>query len=44
MFLGVVCMVYTFWLLGDDWMFVGIQRLIGVHGMHWGLMNHEIAS
>ena len=20
-FLGVVCMVYTFWLLGDDWGF-----------------------
>ena len=43
-FLGVVCLVYTFWLLGNDWAFVVIQRLIGVHGQHWGLMNHEIAS
>ncbi|TCO24727.1 hypothetical protein EV652_108260 [Kribbella steppae] len=43
-FLGVVCMVYTFWLLGSDWAFVGIQRLIGIHGERWGLMNHEIAA
>jgi hypothetical protein len=43
-FLGVVCMVYTFWLLGDDWAFVGLQRLIGLHGERWGLMNHQIAS
>jgi hypothetical protein len=43
-FLGVVCMVYTLWLLGDDWGFVAIQRLIGIHGVEWGLMNHEIAS
>ena len=43
-FLGVVCMVYTFWLLGSDWAFVGIQRLIGIHGQRWGLMNHEIAE
>ncbi len=43
-FLGVVCMVYTFWLLGADWAFVGIQRLIGIHGQRWGLMNHEIAE
>jgi hypothetical protein len=43
-FLGVVCTVYTFWLLGDDWAFVGIQRLLGIHGTHWGLMNHEIAA
>jgi hypothetical protein len=42
-FLGVVCMVYTFWLLGDDWLFFGIQRLIGIHGERWGLMNYEIA-
>jgi hypothetical protein len=43
-FLGVVCMVYTLWLLGSDWGFVAIQRLIGIHGVEWGLMNHEIAS
>jgi hypothetical protein len=43
-FLGVVCMVYTFWLLGDEWAFVGLQRLIGVHGLEWGLMNHQIAQ
>jgi len=43
-FLGVVCMVYTFWLLGDDWAFVVIQRSIGIHGERWGLMNHEIAD
>ncbi|WP_350279949.1 hypothetical protein [Kribbella sp. HUAS MG21] len=42
-FLGVVCMVYTFWLLGDEWAFVVVQRLLGVHGQYWGLMNHEIA-
>ncbi|MFG1819127.1 hypothetical protein ACGFIF_35560 [Kribbella sp. NPDC049174] len=43
-FLGVVCMVYTFWLLGEAWAFVGIQRAIGIHGERWGLMNHEIAA
>jgi len=43
-FLGVVCMVYTLWLLGDDWGFVVIQRLIGIHGQYWGLMDHEIAA
>jgi hypothetical protein len=43
-FLGVVCMVYTFWVLGSDWTFIGIQRLIGIHGDKWDLMNHEIAS
>lgn len=43
-FLGVVCLVYTFWVLADDWAFVGLQRLIGIHGQHWGLMNMEIAS
>jgi hypothetical protein len=43
-FLGVVCMVYTFWLLGDEWAFVGLQRLIGVHGVEWGSMNHQIAQ
>ncbi|GAB3827137.1 hypothetical protein [Kribbella italica] len=43
-FLGVVCTVYTFWLLGSDWTFIGIQRLIGIHGDQWDLMNHEIAS
>jgi hypothetical protein len=43
-FLGVVCMVYTFWLLGEDWAFVVVQRLLGVHGGDWGLMNHEIAD
>ncbi|RZU20592.1 hypothetical protein EV645_2827 [Kribbella rubisoli] len=43
-FLGVVCMVYTFWLLGNDWAFVAVQRLIGIHGQYWGLMNFEIAD
>jgi hypothetical protein len=43
-FLGVVCLVYTFWFLGNGWMFVGVTRLIGIHGTYWGLMNHEIAS
>ncbi|GAA2833464.1 hypothetical protein [Kribbella solani] len=43
-FLGVVCMVYTFWLLGSDWAYVGIQRLIGNHGDYWGLMNMEITG
>jgi hypothetical protein len=43
-FLGVVCMVYTFWLLGDDWLFFAINRLIGIHGERWGLMNYEIAQ
>lgn len=43
-FLGVVCMVYTFWLLGSDWTFIGIQRLIGVHGGMWDLMIHEIST
>ncbi|MFF1818891.1 hypothetical protein ACFVWG_16435 [Kribbella sp. NPDC058245] len=43
-FLGVVCMLYTVWLLGDDWLFVLIQRAIGIHGQRWGLMNHEIAD
>ncbi|MGW6280341.1 hypothetical protein [Kribbella sp. NPDC055071] len=43
-FLGVVCMVYTFWLLGEAWAFVGIQRTIGIHGMYWGLMNIEISG
>jgi hypothetical protein len=43
-FLGVVCLVYTFWWLGNDWAFVFFQRLLGIHGLRWGLMNHEIAS
>jgi hypothetical protein len=43
-FLGVVCLVYTFWLLGNDWSFIAAQRLIGIHGQYWGLMNHEIAN
>jgi hypothetical protein len=43
-FLGVVCMVYTLWLLGDDWGYILIQRLIGIHGDFFGLMNMEIAS
>ncbi len=43
-FLGVVCMVYTFWLLGSDWTFIGIQRLIGVQGGVWDLMVHEIST
>ncbi|TWD80600.1 hypothetical protein FB561_1683 [Kribbella amoyensis] len=43
-FLGVVCLTYTIWTLADSWTFVGFQRLIGVHGERWGLMNHEIAS
>lgn len=43
-FLGVVCMVYTFWLLGEEWAFVAIQRTIGVHGVTWGLMDHQIAQ
>jgi hypothetical protein len=43
-FLGVVCFVYTLWKLGRDWMLVGMQHLIGVHGMHWGMMNTDIAS
>jgi hypothetical protein len=43
-FLGVVCMVYTFWLLGEEWAFVLVQRLLGVHDGDWGLMNHEIAD
>jgi hypothetical protein len=43
-FLGVVCMVYTFWLLGDDWVFVFFQRLLGIRGQYWGLMTHEIAQ
>jgi hypothetical protein len=42
-FLGVVCMVYTLWLLGDDWAFLLLQRVLGIHGQFWGLMNHEIA-
>jgi hypothetical protein len=45
-FLGVVCMVYTFWSLGEQWANVGLVRLIGVHGTgsDWNLMNHEIAT
>lgn len=43
-FLGVVCLVYTLWYLGNEWAFVVVQRLLGAHGMYWGLMNHEIAS
>jgi hypothetical protein len=43
-FLGVVCMVYTLWVLADDWAFVLVQRLIGIHGGYWGLMNQEISS
>ncbi|MFF0266057.1 hypothetical protein [Kribbella sp. NPDC004536] len=43
-FLGVVCLVYTLWVLADDWAFVAVQRLIGIHGQYWGLMNMEISS
>jgi hypothetical protein len=43
-FLGVVCMVYTFWLLGEEWVFVAFQRAIGVHGQQWTLMDHQIAQ
>jgi hypothetical protein len=43
-FLGVVCLVYTLWVLADNWAFVAAQRLIGIHGQYWGLMNMEIAG
>ncbi len=43
-FLGVVCMVYTFWVLAEEWAFHGLLQLIGVHGMTWGLMNHQLAQ
>ncbi|MFD7153304.1 hypothetical protein ACFV9C_01815 [Kribbella sp. NPDC059898] len=43
-FLGVVCLVYTLWWLADDWAFVVLERLIGIHGSNWGLMDMEIAS
>lgn len=43
-FLGVVCMVYTLWFLANDWAFTAVVRLIGVHGLDWGLMNNEIAQ
>jgi hypothetical protein len=43
-FLGVVCLVYTLWVLGQDWTFVAAQRLIGNHGSYWGQMNFEIAD
>jgi hypothetical protein len=43
-FLGVVCLGYTLWLLGSDWTYIALQRLIGVHGERWGLMNSEIAE
>lgn len=43
-FLGVVCMVYTLWVLGKEWGFVVIQRTIGIHGQYWGLMNMEITG
>ncbi|ONI67802.1 hypothetical protein BWI15_32480 [Kribbella sp. ALI-6-A] len=43
-FLGVVCLVYTFWVLGSEWTFIAIQRTIGIHGDKWDLMNFEIAS
>jgi hypothetical protein len=31
-------------VLADDWAFVLVQRLIGIHGGYWGLMNQEISS
>jgi hypothetical protein len=43
-FLGVVCLVYTLWSLGGHWTFILLQRLIGVHGQQWGLMNAQIAG
>ena len=45
-FLGVVCMVYTCWLLANEWAFNLLVRAIGIHGVgtDWGLMNHEIAA
>lgn len=43
-FLGVVCTVYTLWMLADDWAFEALLRLIGVHGLDWGQMNNEIAQ
>ncbi|ADB29137.1 hypothetical protein Kfla_0006 [Kribbella flavida DSM 17836] len=43
-FLGVVCLVYTFWTLGDNWSQYSVMHLIGVHGERWGLMNYEIAD
>jgi hypothetical protein len=43
-FLGVVCFVYTLWLLGDDWLMVGLERLFGVHSLQWGMMYGDIAS
>jgi hypothetical protein len=43
-FLGVVCTVYTLWVVGNDWTFIGIQRLIGIHGEKWNLMIMEIAG
>ncbi|MEV6416989.1 hypothetical protein [Kribbella sp. NPDC051718] len=43
-FLGVVCMVYTVWLLADDWAFAAVVRMLGVHGLEWGEMNNEIAQ
>jgi hypothetical protein len=43
-FLGVVCLVYTLWSLGGEWTFVLFQRLIGVHGQRWGVMDAQIAG
>jgi hypothetical protein len=43
-FLGVVCLVYTVWKLGDDWVVIGLQRLIGPHGQTWGLMTAQLAG
>jgi hypothetical protein len=37
-------MVYTLWVLADDWAFAGLVRLLGVHGLEWGEMNNEIAQ
>jgi len=45
-FLGVVCMVYTVWLLGSEWFFDTMVRAIGIHGVgnEWTLMNYEISE
>lgn len=43
-FLGVVCLVYSFQLLAEDWSGHALIRLIGDHGSSWNVMNNQLAG
>lgn len=43
-FLGVVCLVYSFHLLAEHWFWHALVRWIGDHGSSWNVMNNQLAG